>query len=389
MPQALASTELMITEVAEKLGIDQAKIRMQNMFKENATGLMNCKLLDWYLPEMFESQIDDMKYEKTCLEIDQFNSENSWKKRGMAIVPSRFAIFKHLNQGAALCNIYIDGTVLLHSAGIEMGQGLYTKLTHIAANTLEIPEKLIYICETATNTIPNGTATAASVSTDIQGMAVQLACQTLAERLKPYREKQSTGTMADWAAAAFNDRVSLSAIGFFKTPDDAKSTNIQDNPYSYFTNGLSVSIVELDLMTGDHIILRSDVFMDLGRSINYSVDVGQVEGAFVQGIGLFTLEDLLYVSANGALATKGPGAYKIPTASDIPREFNVKFLKDKEYENLNNVKKSKGIGEPPLQLAFSVFLALRNAVYYARLIFVVITLNSNSIESLCIFMKVN
>ena len=198
-------------------------------------------------------------------------------------------------------------------------------------------------------------------------MAVQVACEKLAERLKPYREKNPAGTMSDWAAAAFNDRVGLSATGFYKTPniDYDKSTNT-GNPYPYFTNGLSASIVELDLMTGDHTILRSDVFMDLGRSINYSVDVGQVEGAFVQGIGLFTIEDLLHVSASGALATKGPGAYKIPTSADIPQEFNVKFLKDKEYKNLNNVKKSKGIGEPPLQLAFSVFLALRNAVYYAR-----------------------
>ena len=167
----------MITEVAEKLGIDQAKIRMQNMFKENDTGLVSCKVLDWYLPEMFQTQVDEMNYEKMRLEIEKFNSENAWKKRGMAIVPSRYAIgfsFKHMNQGAALCNIYTDGTVLLHTAGIEMGQGLYTKLTHIAANTLDIPEKLIYICETATNTIPNAAPSAASVSTDIQGYIIFL-----------------------------------------------------------------------------------------------------------------------------------------------------------------------------------------------------------------------
>ena len=125
-------------------------------------------------------------------------------------------------------------------------------------------------------------------------------------------------------------------------------------------------MVELDVLTGDHTILRSDLIMDLGKSINYSIDVGQVEGAFVQGIGLYTIEDLLHMSSNGAMATIGPGAYKIPTAEDIPQEFNIKFLKDKEHKHLENAKKWKGIGEPPLQLAFSVFLALRDAVIYAR-----------------------
>lgn len=360
----------MITEVADALGLDQAAIRRQNMFHTNDVSIVNSLINDWYLPEMFDETLEKFEYARKRAEIDEFNARNVWKKRGMAIVPSRYAIgfsFKHMNQGAALCHVYTDGSVLVHTGGIEMGQGLFTKLTHIAANALDIDESRIYINETSTNTIPNGAPSAASVSTDIQGMAVLDACQQLAHRLRPYREMNPSGDLADWATAAHLDRVSLAATGFYKTPHiDYDRTLNTGNQYAYYTNGLAVSVCELDVLTGDHTVLRADVYMDLGKSINYSIDVGQVEGAFVQGMGLFTIEDLLYVSRSGALATKGPGAYKIPTVHDIPQEFNVKFLKDKEYANLNNLKKSKGIGEPPLQLAFSVFLALRDAVTYAR-----------------------
>lgn len=369
-PQGFAVTENMINEVAEKLGIDQATIRTKNMYKENDTCLLSSELKDWYVPEMFDSMVKDFEFDKKRKEIEEFNRENLWKKRGMAITASKYGLaigLKFLNQGAALCNIYTDGTVLLYTAGIEMGQGLNTKLIHIAANTLQIPESDIHISETATNTVPNGVPTAASVATDLQGGATMKACEVLAERIRPYREKNPNGKLSDWATAAFLDRVSLSATGFYATPnmdyDKEKNTGTL---YTYFTTGVSASIVELDILTGDHTILRSDVYMDIGRSINYAVDVGQVEGAFVQGIGYYTIEDLLHVSANGALATKGPGAYKIPGSDDIPQQFNIRFLKDKEYKHLNNVKKSKGVGEPPLQLAFSVFLALKDAVSYAR-----------------------
>ena len=363
---------MMLTEVAEKLGIDPVKIRSLNMYKPNETSFSGLRLTDWYLPEMYKQLIVDFDLETKRNEIEKFNSENSWKKRGIAIVPMKYEIgfgIKYTCQGSAVCHIYTDGSVLIHPAGVEMGQGLYTKLIHLAANTLRIPESQIYIKEISTSTVPNGISTAASVATDLQGGAVINACEILYERLAPYREKNPHGSLKDWASAAFFDRVCLSAVGYHKSPDILFDSYESSGPkYEYCTLGVSASIVELDLLTGDHTILRSDVFMDVGRSINYSVDVGQVEGAFVQGIGLFTIEDLLYVSASGALATKGPGAYKIPTTSDIPQEFNVKFLKDKEYTNMRNSKKWKGIGEPPLQLALSVFLALRDAVINARFV---------------------
>lgn len=340
------------------------------MYKEGDISIYDYPLNDWHMQEMFAKMMHDFDYETKRKEVEKFNAENVWKKRGLAIVPSKYGLgfgLKFLEQGAALVHIYTDGSVLIHTAGVEIGQGLNTKLIHLAANALRTPESQIYISETSTNTVPNGVPTAASLSTDLQGGAVLNACSILWDRLKPYRESNPNGKLVEWANAAFLDRVSLSATGFFKTSSSAYDRKTKKGTeYGYTTNGVAISMVELDVLTGDHTILRSDILMDLGKSINYSIDVGQVEGAFVHGIGLYTIEDLLHVSVNGAMATKGPGAYKIPTAEDIPQEFNVKFLKDKEYKHLENEKKWKGIGEPPLQLAFSVFLALRDAVVSAR-----------------------
>jgi xanthine dehydrogenase/oxidase len=359
----------MITQIAEQLSMDQTKLRIQNMYKEGNICFANGVLNDWYVPEMFETIIC-VDYAEKKREIEKFNETNVWKKRGIAVIPMRYGVAfgpAFLNQGAASCMIYTDGSVLIHAGGIEMGQGLNTKLIHIAANTLQIDESQIYICETSTSTIPNAVPSAASASTDLIGVAVMKACEILAERLRPYRTQMPDENLAKWANCAFMDRVSLVAHGFQKTPNiDYDYEANTGTLYPYFTQGVASSIVELDVLTGDHTILRSDVLMDVGRSINYAVDVGQVEGAFVQGIGLFTIEDVLHGSASGGLATRGPGSYKIPTAECIPQEFNVKFLKNKEYKNLNNLKKSKGIGEPPLLLAFSVFLALRDAVMSAR-----------------------
>lgn len=359
----------MITEVAERLGIDQAEFRLRNMYKQNDNSIYNTILADWHMQEMFTQAINDFDFYSKRNEIERFNADNKWKKRGLAIVPSNFKLgfsLKIYEQGSALVHIYTDGSVLIHTGGVEMGQGLNTKLIHLAANALEIPETQIYINETSTNTIPNAVATAASIATDLQGGALLNACEILLDRLRSFKESNPSGTLADWASAAFLSRVSLSATGFYKTNSMYDKETKTGTMFNYTTTGVAISMVELDVLTGDHTILRSDIIMDIGKSINYSVDVGQVEGAFVQGIGLFTCENLLHLSTSGALASKGPGTYKIPTAEDIPQEFNVKFLKDKEYKRLENAKKWKGVGEPPLQLAFSVFLALRDAVIYAR-----------------------
>ena len=248
-----------------------------------------------------------------------------------------------------------------------MGQGLHTKMTQIAASVLEVPIENIFISETATDKVPNGSATATSASSDLNGMAIMNACLQLKERIQPYREKNPNGSISDWAFAAYFDRVNLSANGFYKTPD--LSYDWETNTgilYFYFTSGVSISLVELDLLTGDHTTLRTDIVMDIGNSINYSIDIGQIEGAFMQGVGWCVNEELLTLTGNGSAFTRGPGTYKIPTFRDIPVEFNIKILKDKEYNYLKTIQSSKGIGEPPLFLGSSVFFALRDAVNAAR-----------------------
>jgi xanthine dehydrogenase/oxidase len=243
-------------------------------------------------------------------------------------------------------------------------------MIQIAASTLEIPIENIHTAEMSTDKIPNTSATAASMSNDIYGMAVHKACLELNERLKSYREKNPKGTLKDWARAAHFDRISLSATGFyapaFLTYDQETNSGQR---FSYFTMGVAVSIVELDVLTGDHTILQTDIVMDIGRSINYSVDIGQIEGAFIQGVGWCTLEELLITPSSGALITRGPGNYKIPSAHNIPQKFNVRIVCDKVYKDLETIKSSKGVGEPPLFMSASVFFALRNAVVNARFFF--------------------
>lgn len=342
-------TETMVTEAAERLGMSVDEIREKNMFKENDITHYDMPVEDWFVPEMWHKIQADTKYQELRRETDEFNKVNKWKKRGLAIIPTKFPISftqKFMNQAAALVHVYTDGSVLVNHNGIEMGQGLHTKIVQIAADTLKISPSLIYVSETSTDKVPNGSPSAASASTDLNGMAVQIACQKLFDRLQPYRTKNPTGTLAEWAWSAYMDRVDLCAHGFYATPQityDHKTN--KGRMFAYFTCGIAVALVELDVLTGDHVVLRSDLLMDIGQSINYAVDIGQIEGAFIQGVGLFTMEELLVQSSSGASLTRGPGNYKIPGFGDVPREFNVSILQGKTYKHLKTVKSSKGIGK--------------------------------------------
>jgi xanthine dehydrogenase/oxidase len=340
-------TEMMICEVAEQLKLDPMEIRAKNFYHELQKTHFDKVIYDWHLPEIWSRTIIDSEYEKNRSEVDDFNLKNKWKKRGITLLPTKFGLafgVKFLNQAGALVNIYADGSVLISHGGVEMGQGLHTKMIQLAANALQTPIEEIHILETATDKVPNTSATAASVSSDINGAAILNACDQLNERLKPYKDANPNGTLKDWANAAYFDRVNLSANGFYRTPDlDYNWETNTGNLFSYFVSGVAMTIVELDLFTGDHTILRSDVFMDIGKSINFSIDIGQIEGAFMQGVGLATLEECLVLSSNGALLTRGPGNYKIPGFRDVPVKLNVRLLQDKEYKNLKTVKTSKGI----------------------------------------------
>lgn len=246
------------------------------------------------------------------------------------MVPTKYGIsFQNdlLMQGGALLLVYSDGSVLLSVGGIEMGQGLFTKMVQVASKGLDIDVSLIHISEMATDKVPNSSPTAASISSDLYGMAVINACNTLKERLKPYKAKNPNGKWEDWVLTAHQDRVSLAATGFYAAPkiEYNRETN-SGNLYEYFTYGVACSEVIIDCLTGDHQVLRTDIVMDIGESLNPAIDIGQIEGAFTQGYGFYTMEEMLF-SPNGELLSRGPGAYKIPGFSDVPRIFNVSLLK--------------------------------------------------------------
>lgn len=252
-----------------------------------------------------------------------------------------------------------------------MGQGLHTKMTMIAAEALKVPLDNVFISETATNTVANASATAASASSDLNGYAIFNACQQLNERLAPYREKLGAeATMKELAHAAYFDRVNLSAQGFYKTPEIGYTWGENKGKmFFYFTQGVAAAEVEVDTLTGSWTCLRADIKMDVGRSINPSIDYGQIQGAFVQGMGLFTMEESLWLRngpAAGNLFTRGPGAYKIPGFRDVPQVFNVSLLKGVEWKDLRTIQRSRGVGEPPLFMGSAVFFAIRDALKAAR-----------------------
>jgi len=274
---------------------------------------------------------------------------------------------KSLNQAGALVHVYTDGTVLVTHGGTEMGQGLHTKMAQIAAKALGVPMSSVHISETSTDKVANTGPTAASVQSDLNGMAVLDACEQIKKRLAPVYEMYPHASFREIALKAHLDRVNLSANGFYSTPNvgyefghDGIGTG---QPFHYFSFGAACSEVEIDCLTGDHQILRTDILMDVGESLNPAIDIGQIEGAFIQGVGWCTLEELVFFP-NGFLFTRGPSTYKIPSFNDIPIDFRVSLLSD--APNSRAIHSSKGVGEPPLFLSASVFFAIKDAIMAAR-----------------------
>jgi len=268
-------------------------------------------------------------------------------------------------------HVYTDGSVLISHGGMEMGQGLHVKVAQIAASTLGIPLAKVFISETSTDKVPNSTTTAASVSLDLYGMATQLACEQLKQRLQPYFDQDPNANWETVVSKAYFDRVNLSSQALYSTPDIGFDWSTgKGKPFNYFTTGAGCSEVEVDVLTGDFRVLRTDIMMDIGNSVNPAIDIGQIEGAFVQGMGLYTMEELVWGDSAhpwvrpGQLFTRGPGAYKIPSADDIPLDFRIYLLKDSP--NPKAVQSSKAIGEPPLFLGATVFFAIKQAIAAAR-----------------------
>lgn len=378
-PQGMFICESFMTEVADHLNMSQEKFREINMYQPGDHTHFNQKLEDYFVPHMWKQIMETTAYQDRKKAVAEFNATHKWQKKGISIIPTKFGISftaLFLNQAGALIHIYHDGSVLVAHGGVEMGQGLHTKICQIVAETLQVPLSSVHISETSTNTVPNTSSTAASASSDLNGYAAYNACAQLNERLQPYREKLGPeATMKQLAHAAYFDRVNLSAQGFYATPDIGYTWG--PNPadpskentgmmFFYFTQGVAASEVTIDTLTGDFTVNRTDILMDVGQSINPSIDYGQIEGAYLQGQGLFTTEESLWHRASGQIFTRGPGAYKIPGFRDIPQVFNVSLLKDVEWKNLRTIKRSRGVGEPPLFMGAAVFFAIRDALVAAR-----------------------
>uniref|UniRef100_A0A663MF22 Xanthine dehydrogenase/oxidase n=1 Tax=Athene cunicularia TaxID=194338 RepID=A0A663MF22_ATHCN len=352
-PQGMMIAECWMSDLARKCGLPPEEVRKLNLYHEGDLTHFNQKLEGFTLRRCWDECLSSSSYHARKKLIEEFNKQNRWKKRGMCIIPTKFGIsftVPFLNQAGALVHVYTDGSVLLTHGGTEMGQGLHTKMIQVASRSLGIPTSNIYISETSTNTVPNTSPTAASVSADINGMAIHNACQTILKRLEPIKQSNPKGSWEDWVSCLIPD------LGYDFEKNEGK-------PFCYFSYGVACSEVEIDCLTGDHKNIRTDIVMDVGTSLNPAIDIGQIEGAFVQGLGLFTMEELRY-SPEGNLYTRGPGMYKIPAFGDIPTEFYVSLLRD--CPNSKAVYSSKAVGEPPLFLSASVFYAIKDAIYSAR-----------------------
>ncbi|XP_066514384.1 aldehyde oxidase 6 [Hoplias malabaricus] len=367
VPQSMLVIENMINDVAMTLKLMDEKVREKNLYKGICLTHYKMEFDSENLHRCWTQCKEKSDLDHRRLDIARFNEQNRWKKRGIALIPIKYGLgFAEgfLNQAAALVHIYKDGSVLVSHGGTEMGQGIHTKIQQVASRELNVPLSLVHVSETSTSSVPNTTPTAASFGTDANGMAVRNACQTLYKRLEPIRKQNPNGTWENWISKAFLDRISLSATGFYRGHDLYIDWEKQEGrPYAYFAYGACCSEVEMDCLTGEYRTLRTDLVFDIGKSINPAIDIGQIEGAFIQGVGLYTMEELKF-SRSGVLYTRGPGQYKIPAVCDIPLQFNI-YLLD-ESHNPHAIYSSKGIGEPTLFLGSSVFFALKEAVSAAR-----------------------
>uniref|UniRef100_A0A0N4ZXA3 xanthine dehydrogenase n=1 Tax=Parastrongyloides trichosuri TaxID=131310 RepID=A0A0N4ZXA3_PARTI len=363
-PQGMFCTETIMSHVSEILNVDVDKLREVNFYKEGDVTHFGMTLRKCNISRCWDECKSLSNYNERKEKVERFNEHSKYKKRGIYLLPTKFGIgfgFKQLNQAGCLINVYTDGSVLISHGGMEMGQGLHTKMVQVASRCLQIPIEKIEIHETSSDKVPNASPTAASVGSDMNGIAIKNGCDILMERLKPFKEANPNGKWEDWVMAAYVNRVSLSVTGFGII--HCESIDFMDGKgaeaFGYAVYGVACTEVEIDCLTGDHHMIRSDIVMDVGDSLNPAIDIGQIEGAFIQGYGLFTMEEIK-IRSDGVRHTRGPGTYKIPSADDVPRHFNVKLLKGSS--NKMAIFSSKAVGEPPLFLGSSAFFAIKEAI---------------------------
>lgn len=405
-PQGMVGIERVLDHVAHAVGRDPLDVRRLNYYAKAApsgagtgrkfggayspkaedlapqTTPYGMSVEDFILHEMTDHLAEKSDYSRRKEAVRDWNAKNDILKRGIALTPVKFGIsftLTHLNQAGALVHVYQDGSISMNHGGTEMGQGLFQKVAQVAAARFGVDAARVKITATDTAKVPNTSATAASSGSDLNGMAVQAACDTIRDRLAAFVASRAQADPAsvrfaggmvhvagealrfeDVVADAYLARISLSSTGFYATPkvewDRIKG---QGRPFFYFAYGAAVTEVVVDTLTGENRVLRADILHDCGASLNPALDIGQVEGGYVQGVGWLTTEELVWDGA-GVLKTHAPSTYKIPACSDRPEVFNVALWDAENREE--TVYRSKAVGEPPLMLGISALMALSDAV---------------------------
>jgi xanthine dehydrogenase large subunit len=384
-PQGMMAIERVIDAIAWSLDLDPLDVRKRNLYggAERDMTPYGMRITDNVLPGLIESLEKTSDYRKRRADVAAFNDGSRFLRRGIALTPVKFGIsFTNimLNQAGALVHVYHDGTVHLNHGGIEMGQGLFTKVAQVVAEEFGIDFDRVRITATTTDQVPNASATAASSGSDLNGMAAQAAARTIKTRLIEFAAAEF-GVAADqirfsenqvvvgdrsmpfpeMVDRAWKGRVSLSTTGFYRTPDIHWNREAATGrPFYYFAYGAACSEVVVDVTTGEMRVVRSDILHDVGRSLNPAIDVGQIEGGFVQGMGWLTTEELVF-DTEGHLLTYAPSTYKIPCSSDVPADLRVALFDNANREE--TIYRSKAVGEPPLMLAISVFAAIADALH--------------------------
>ena len=383
-PQGMMLIETVMGDMARRLQLDPLDVRLRNLYGQapRNTTPYGMTVEDNILPELMAQLANDCNYRQRRTEIAQWNASHAVIKKGLALTPVKFGISftaTQFNQAGALVSVFTDGSVRINHGGTEMGQGLHTKVCAIVADVLGIPNAQVRISSSDTDKIANASATAASSGTDLNGRAAERAalqvkqnislCIAKADDCQPEEVVFQQGlvhtpfkprTFVEAVQFAYSQRVQLWSDGFYATPKIHYDRHtLTGRPFFYFAYGAACSEVAIDTLTGEHKLLRVDILHDVGKSLNPAIDIGQIEGGFVQGLGWLTTEELVWAS-DGKLLTRGAGTYKIPTAADIPEHFNIKLWHEANRED--TIGGSKAVGEPPFMLAMSVYEALRDAV---------------------------
>ena len=394
-PQGVILIETLMGDIAQHLGLDPLDVRLRNLYSDEAvpgsvakrdTTHYQMPVEDNILQPLLLKLEQSAQYRRRVQAISAWNSASPVLKRGIAITPVKFGISftaTLFNQAGALVHVYTDGSVQVNHGGVEMGQGLHTKVAQIVADELGIDFYKVLATASDTSKVPNASATAASAGTDLNGRAAQFAARHVRDNLAAFvcgldgcgagairfeggqvHSPKSVRSFEEVVRMAYANRIQLWSDGFYRTPKiHYDKATLTGRPFFYFAYGAACSEVAIDTLTGESRVLAVDILHDVGRSINPAIDIGQIEGGFVQGMGWLTTEQLVW-NDKGVLTTHAPSTYKIPTAGDVPAHFEVDLWPEPNRED--NVFGSKAVGEPPFMLAISVYEAIRDAIAQAR-----------------------